>query len=47
MGNLSGESHEQKQKSKVTRVPSVTYARLLGLFVNTLGSHLKEYCILF
>ena len=41
MVNLSGESREQNRKDKVTRFRSVTYARQLGLFVNTLGSHLK------
>ena len=41
MGNLSGESREQIRKDKVTRFRSVTYARRLGLLVNTLGSHLK------
>ena len=41
MGNLSGESREQNRKDKVTRFRSVTYARQLGLLVNTLGSHLK------
>ena len=41
MGNLSGESREQNRKVKVTRFSSVTYARQLGLLVNTLGSHLK------
>ena len=41
MGNLSGESREQKRKKQLTRLPSVTYARQLRLFVNTLGSHLK------
>ena len=41
MGNLSGESHEQNRKDKVTRFRSVTYARQLRLLVNTLGSHLK------
>ena len=41
MGNLSGESREQIRKDKVTRFRSVTYARQLGLLVNTLGSHLK------
>ena len=41
MDNLSGESREQNRKDKVTRFRSVTYARLLGLVVNTLGSHLK------
>ena len=40
MGNLSGQSHEQKRKGKETRCPSVTYARWLGLLVNTLGSHI-------
>ena len=38
MGNLSGESREQNRKDKVTRFRSVTYARQLGLLVNTLGS---------
>ena len=42
MGNLSGESREQNRKDKVTRFRSVTYARQLGLLVNTLGSHLKK-----
>ena len=42
MGNLSGESREQNRKDKVTRFPSATYARQLGLLVNTLGSHLKK-----
>ena len=42
MGNLSGESREQNRKDKVTRFRSVTYARQLGLLVNTLGSHLKR-----
>ena len=41
MGNLSGESREQNRKDKVTRFRSVTYARQLGLLVNTLGSHLN------
>ena len=41
MGNLSGESREQNRKDKVTRFRSVTYARQLGLLVNTLGSRLK------
>ena len=41
MGKLSGESREQSRKDKVTRFRSVTYARQLGLLVNTLGSHLK------
>ena len=38
MGNLGGESREQNRKDKLTRFPSVTYARSLGLLVNTLGS---------
>ena len=42
MGNLSGESGEQNRKDNVTRFRSVTYARQLGLLVNTLGSHLKS-----
>ena len=42
MGNLSGESREQNRKDKVTRFRSVTYARQLGLLVNTLGSHLNR-----
>ena len=42
MGNLSGESREQNRKDKVTRFRSVTYARQLGLLVNTLWSHLKK-----
>ena len=42
MGNLSGESREQIRKDKVTRFRSVTYARQLGLLVNTLGSHLNR-----
>ena len=41
MGNLSGESGEQNRKDRVTTFRSVTYARQLGLLVNTLGSHLK------
>ena len=41
MGNLSGESREENRKDKVTRFRSVTYARQVGLLVNTLGSHLK------
>ena len=45
MGNLSGESREQNRKDKVTRFRSVTYARQLGLLVNTLGSHLKYYVV--
>ena len=43
MGYLSGESREQNRKDKVTRFSSVTYARQLGLLVNTLGSHLNSY----
>ena len=42
MRNLSGEFHEQNRKDKVTRLPSVTYARQLGLLVNSLGKHLKH-----
>ena len=41
MGNLSGDSREQNRKDKVTRFRSVTYARYLGLLVNTVGSHLE------
>ena len=41
MSNRSGESREQNRKDKVTRFRYVTYARQLGLFVNTQGSHLK------
>ena len=41
MGNLAGESREQNRKDEVTRCPPVTYARQVGLLVNTLGSHLK------
>ena len=43
MGYLSGESREQNRKDKVTRFSSATYARQLGLLVNTLGSHLNSY----
>ena len=43
MGKLSGEFRKPNRKDKVTRFPSVTYARQLGLLVNTLGSHLKPY----
>ena len=43
MGNLSGEFREPNRKDKVTRFPSVSYARQLGLLVNTLGSHLKSF----
>ena len=39
---LSGESREQNRKDKVTRFRCVTYARQLGLLVNTLGNHLKQ-----
>ena len=42
MGKLSGEFREPNRKDKVTRCPSVSYARQLGLLVNTLGSHLNE-----
>ena len=41
MGKLSGELRKPNRKDKVTRFPSVTYARQLGLLVITLGSHLK------
>ena len=41
MGKLSGEFREPNRKDKVTRFPSVSYARQLGLLVNTLGSHLN------
>ena len=41
MGRLSGEFREPNRKDKVTRFRSETYVRLLGLLVNTLGSHLK------
>ena len=41
MSNLSGESREQNRKDKVTRFRYVTYARQLGLLVNTQGSQLK------
>ena len=41
MGKLGGEFREPNHKDKVTRFPSVSYARQLGLLVNTLGSHLK------
>ena len=41
MGKLSREFREPNRKDKVTRFRSVTYARELGLLVNTLGSHLK------
>ena len=41
MGKLSGEFREPNRKDKVTRFRSVTYARQLGLLVNTLGSHLN------
>ena len=42
MGRLSGEFREQNRKDKVTRFRSETYVRLLGLLVNTLGSHLNR-----
>ena len=42
MGKLSGEFREPNRKDKVTRFPSVSYARQLGLLVNTLGSHLNS-----
>ena len=41
MGKLSGEFREPNRKDKVTRCPSVSYTRYLGLLVNTLGGHLK------
>ena len=41
MSKLSGEFREPNRKDKVTRFPFVSYARQLGLLVNTLGSHLK------
>ena len=44
MGKLSGEFRKPNRKDKVTRFPSVTYARQLGLLVNTLGSHLNAVC---
>ena len=47
MGKLSGEFREPNRKDKVTRFPSVTYARQLGLLVNTLGSHLKRTRMIF
>ena len=46
MGSLSGESREQNRKHKMTRFHSVTYARQLGLLVNTLGSHPKSNLVL-
>ena len=42
MGKLSGEFREPNRKDKVTRFPSVSYARQLGLLVNTLASHLNQ-----
>ena len=42
MSKLSSEFREPNRKDKVTRCPSVSYARQLGLLVNTLGSHLNE-----
>ena len=41
MGNLSGESREENRKDKVTRFPSVTYARQLVKLENTLRSQFK------
>ena len=41
MSKLIGEFREPNRKDKVTRFPFVSYARQLGLLVNTLGSHLK------
>ena len=41
MGKLIGEFREPNRKDKVTRFPFVSYARQLGLLVNTLGSHLN------
>ena len=38
MGNRSGESRERNRKDKVTRFRYVTYARQLGLLVNTVES---------
>ena len=32
MGNLHGESCEQNRKDKVTRLPSVTYAGVVGKY---------------
>ena len=46
MGNLSGESREENRKDKVTRFPSVTYARQLGSLGNTLGSHLTTLLVI-
>ena len=42
MGKLSGEFREPNRKDKVTRFRFVTYARLLGLLINTLGGQLKK-----
>ena len=42
MGNLSGESREENRKDKVTRFPSVTYARQLVKLENTLRRHFKR-----
>ena len=42
-----GESREQNRKDKVTRFPSLRYARWLGLLVNTLGNHLKFHFVEF
>ena len=44
MGKLIGEFRETNRKDKVTRFPFVSYARQLGLLVNTLGSHLNKTC---
>ena len=41
MSKLISEFREPNRKDKVTRFPFVSYARKLGLLVNTLGSHLK------
>ena len=46
MDKLIGEFPEPNRKDKVTRFPFVSYARYLGLLVNTLGSHLKRDFIL-
>ena len=43
MGKLSGEFRKPNRKDKVTRFPSVTYARQLGSLGNTLGSHLTSF----
>ena len=41
MGKLSGKFREPNHKDRVTIFSFVSYARQLGLLVNTLGSHLK------